>query len=70
MQLYHSKVPNDDEIFENAQVINMSTTDKESFSQIKFLIQQYSVCMKVIGALDEDKICDILKSESLLSTTG
>ena len=47
----------------NAQVVNTSTTDKESFSKIKFFIQKYSVCMKVIGALDEDKACDILKSE-------
>ena len=30
MWLYHSKVSNDDEIFVNAQVVNMSTTDKKS----------------------------------------
>ena len=55
MQLYHSKVPNEDEIFVNAQVVNVRTTNKESFSKIKFFIQKYSVCMKVIGALDDDK---------------
>ena len=47
----------------NAQVVDTSTTDKESFSKIKFFIQKYSVCTKVIGALDEDKTCDISKFE-------
>ena len=68
MWLYHSKVPNDNEIFVIAQLVNMSIADKESFSKIKFFIQKYSVCMKVIGALDEDKTY-IWKSELLLSTT-
>ena len=63
MWLYHSKVPNDDIIFVKTQIVDMSTTDKESFSKIKFFIQKYSACMK-------DKTYDILKSEFLLSTTG
>ena len=53
----------EDDIFINAQVANVSTIDKESFSQVKFFIQKYSVCMKVIRALDEDEACDVLKSE-------
>ena len=40
----------------NAQVVDTSITDKETFSKIKFFIQKYSVCMKIIGALDEGKM--------------
>ena len=46
-----------------AQVAIMGTTNKELFTKIKFFIQEYSVYIKIIRALNEEKTCDILKSE-------